>query len=170
MVRVFIYILIISLFSHCESKNFPQNCTGEWFYWSAQNTYCEILITEEFVLPYHKDAQNLITYKYHIRNDSFYLIGNDPNILETSPIYFLGEDSFQIKGITPSILKRIQHSKTNPVSLLNYHNKINKLISNRNIVEIVDDNILIEINNVKKQFDEAFTQRRIHALSKRSNL
>lgn len=170
MLRVLIYFLIISLFYQCKSKDFPENCNGEWSYWSSNNNYCEVLITDDFVLPYHFGEPDLIVYKYEIKNDTFYIYGNESNILEMSPIHFLDKDSFQIQGITPSVLKRIKHDKTNPNSILKYHKKINNLLKNRNIVDIIDDNIFVEINDAKIQFEKDFKQRRLNVLYNSKNL
>ncbi|MDC0230891.1 hypothetical protein OAK19_02910 [Aureispira] len=170
MIRVFFYILIITQFYHCKSKISPKNCIGEWSYCSAGNNYCEILITDDFVLPYHAGAPNFLAYKYQIRNDTFYIYGNDSIVSEMSPIHFLSKDSFQIKGITPSVLKRIEHDKSNVNTLLKYHNKINHLLKNRDIVDIVDDNVLVEINEAKNHFEKDFKQRRINFMYRRENL
>jgi hypothetical protein len=164
MLRVLIYILIITLFVQCRSKDFPENCNGEWSYWSSDKNYCEVLITDDFVLPYHIGAPDFNVYKYEIRNDTFYIFGNDSNISEMSPIHFLGKDSFQILGITPSVLKRVKHDKVNSNSILKYHNKINNLLKNRNIVDIIDDNIFVEMDEAKKRFETGFKQRRLDIL------
>ena len=77
------------------------NCGGRIKISLWLKCYCELLINDTIVLPYHYGKPNGRAYRYKIQNDTFYLYANANGTVEASPIKYFDQDSFQILGITP---------------------------------------------------------------------
>ncbi|BDS10336.1 hypothetical protein [Aureispira anguillae] len=166
MSRLIISLLVLSGLGSCQTIDLKETCRGEWGYMVGDTAYCELLIDEAKVYSYHYQAPNSYSYSYEIKNDTFYLYGNQTSKVESSPIQYLGKDAFQIMGITPSTLHRISYEEASPYSLANYHQHIKKLIENKTITQIYEQRIFTEMEEAKKRFETKFEQRRNIALYK----
>ena len=131
-------------------------------------TYCEILITDDVLFPYHNNNLNGFEYKYEINNDTFIIFGKNNDIVESSTIYSLGQDSFRIPGITTAVLKRVNRDFDHPHKLATYHYKRNKIFADHDssIVKIIDNNVFFDMNDLKKVFDKNYQERRVNAIYK----
>jgi len=161
MFKIVILGLTAIVFVGCNSVNLQEACKGEWSYFVNDSSYCELLIGEGIVFPYHYNELNSYSYKYKIENDTFYIYGNKEGVVESSPINYLGKDSFQILAITPSTLKRINKS-TN--SLATYHYKRENLLKNKNINRLIAERTFVEMHELKKVFEEEYQERRRTAI------
>lgn len=166
MLRFVMAISVSTLWVACTKIDIKEVCKGEWSYIVGDTAYCELLIEGGQVFPYHHNELNSYSYPYKIQKDTFYIYGNEGLIVEKSPIKYIDQNTFQILGITPSYLKRISYPKAAFNSLSKYRYKVYKLMLNRNIVELYEQNIFEEIEAVRSDFEPAFQERRSIALYK----
>lgn len=166
MLRLVIALSTSTLWMACAKIDTKEICKGEWSYIVGDTAYCELLIEKGHVFPYHNNELNSYSYPYEIKNDTFYLYGNEGTIVEKSPIQYLNSDAFQILAITPSPLQRISYPEAAFNSLSKYQYKVQKLTMNKSVVELYDQDIFEKIDNARNRFEPTFQERRSIALYK----
>lgn len=165
MQKIILFGSLILVFAQCNSVDLKQSCQGEWSYIVGDTAYCELLINDSIVYTHHYGHLNGQAHPYSISNDTFFLYGN--NHTESSPIHYLGTDSFKILGITPSTLKRVKHKNPHNHSLARYYYKLIKFTRNKDIHQLFESNAFPKMLEAKKMFEPNFQQRRSFALYKR---
>jgi hypothetical protein len=164
MFKIMITGLAAMIFMGCNPANLQETYIGEWAYFVSDTSYCELLIGEQMVFPYHNNELNSYSYKYKIANDTFYIYGNIEGVVESSPINHLGKDSFQILGITPSTLTRLKHNHKSSSSLATYHYKRENLLKNKDINALIAERTFVEMDELKKDFEKNYQERRRMAI------
>lgn len=153
-------------FVSCRGIDLKETCQGEWSYIVGDTAYCEILITESAVFPYHFRHNNSYSCHYLIQNDTFFLYGNEGVIVESSPINYIDKNTFEILGITNSPLKRVVHKDEESTTLADYNYKISRLLANKHIVDVLETDAYPKMELIKSAYEEKFHQRRDFALYK----
>lgn len=166
MLRLGIVISISTLWMSCTKIDTREICKGEWSYIVGDTAYCELLIEGGRIFPYHHDELNSYSYPYKIQGDTFYIYGNEGAMVEKSPIKYIDDNSFQILGITPSVLQRISYPEAAFNSLSKYRYTTYKATLGKNIVEMYEQNTFEEMEEAKKKFEPTFQERRSIALYK----
>ena len=156
--------LIAITFVQCNSVELQESCKGEWSYFVGDTAYCELLISDAIVFPYHYKQLNGYSYNYKIENDTFYIYGNREETVEMSPINYLGPDSFQILGITPATLTRIKHEEGSPYSLSTYNYKMSKILKKKDINQLLAERAFSKMNGLVRVFEEEYLERRNRAI------
>lgn len=168
MLRLGIAIFVSTLFMACAEVDTKEACKGEWSYIVGDTAYCELLIEGGRVFPYHNDELNSYSYPYKIQMDTFYIYGNKGAVIEQSPIKYIDENTFQILGITPSVLQRISYTEAAFNSLSKYHYTAYKATLGKTVVEMYEQNAFEEMEDAKGKFEPDFQERRSIALYKRN--
>jgi hypothetical protein len=168
MLRLGLVVSISTLWMACAKIDTNEVCKGEWSYIVNDTSYCELLIEDGYVFPYHHNELNSYTYPYKIQQDTFYIYGNEGAIVEKSPIKYIDPNTIQILGITPSRLERISYPEAAFNSLSKYRYKVYKSTLGKSIVEMYDQNVFEELEDAKSNFEPTFQERRSIALYKRS--
>lgn len=168
MLRLGIAIFVSTLFMACAEVDTKEACKGEWSYIVGDTAYCELLIEGGRVFPYHHDELNSYSYPYKIQTDTFYLYGNEGAIVEQSPIKYIDENTFQILGITPSLLQRISYPEAAFNSLSKYRYTAYKATLGKSVVEMYEQDAFEAIEEAKKKFEPTFQERRSIALYKKN--
>jgi len=157
---------ILSSFMSCKGVDLKESCKGEWSYIVGDTAYCEIAIADSTVFPYHYYHNNSYSCRYLIKNDTFFLYGNGGVTIESSPINYIDKNTFEILGITPSPLKRITDQDKTSTTLSQYQYKLGRLVANRHIVDILQEDAYPKMDAIKASYEAGFTQRRDFALYK----
>lgn len=166
MLRLVIAILCSTLWVSCTKVDLKEVCRGEWSYIVGDTAYCELLIEGGKVYPYHHNQLNSYAYPYKIEKDTFYIYGNEGTIIEQSPIKYIDPNTFQILGITSSVLQRISYPEAASNSLSKYRYRVFKLTLDKGIVDIYEQDIFEKMEEARKLFDPSFQERRSIALYK----
>jgi hypothetical protein len=166
MLRLGIVISISTLWMACTKIDTRETCKGEWSYIVGDTAYCELLIEGGRIFPYHHDELNSYSYPYKIKNDTFYVYGNEGTIVEESPIKYINPNSFQILGITPSPLQRISYTEAAFNSLSKYRYTTYKATLGKNVLQMYEQNAFEEMEDARKKFEPDFQERRSIALYK----
>lgn len=166
MLRLVAIISISTMWMSCTKVDIKEFCQGEWSYTIGDTAYSELLIEGAKVFPYHYNALNSTAYSYKIQNDTFYIYGNEGDLVERSPIKYIDPNTFQILGITPSKLRRISYPEAASNSLSKYRQNIYRLSLDKTIVEIYEQNIFEEMEDARMIFEADFEERRSIALYK----
>lgn len=166
MLRLGLVLSISTLWMACSKIDTNEVCKGEWSYIVGDTAYCELLIEGGRVFPYHNKELNSYSYPYKIKNDTFYIYGNEGAIVEESPIKYIDENTIQILGITPARLQRISYPESAFNSLSKYRYKVYKLTLGKTMVELYEQGVFEEMEDAKNNFEPTFQERRSIALYK----
>lgn len=171
MFRILIVSFFIVSLCACSEPDVQQTCKGEWQYILNDSTYCELLINDSIVFPYHDNVISQFSYRYKIQNDSFFIYGNAGNdYLESSPIEYLGTDSFRILGITPATIKRLPQQAAGTYNLARYHYQLYQLLRPKDPATLYEMDAFAYMSEARARFEALFRARRDLALYKRRKL